>query len=209
MPNILFLSENKGFVEDIKEQIGLYAKEYNVYNEYDPELVYELVMIDDMPHIINHIKESGVMVPIIYFQSNENKKVPFTPTDIVVKKPFVLDNFLDFLKSSIQMFDNSSDGSIGFNEYELLPSKKEIVNKKTNEVVKLTEKEVAVIKYLYKARGRIVSKNELLQEVWGYSPDSTTHTIETHIYRLRSKVENSENCSPIIVTEDGGYKIVY
>ena len=85
--------------------------------------------------------------------------------------------------------------------------KKDIVNNKNNKSIKLTEKEVAIIKYLYKNRNRIVSKTELLQEVWGYSPDASTHTIETHIYRLRQKVEADEASDPIIETVDGGYQL--
>lgn len=209
MPNILFFSENKNFVEDIKEQISLYANEYNVYIEHDDEVVYDLIMLDDVQHILQYIRESEFKIPVIYFCSKENKKLTLSPTDIVIKKPFVLENFLDLLKSSINMFENSSDGCFIINEYEVWPLKKEIINTKTSEVVKLTEKEVAILKYLYKAQGRIVSKNELLKEVWGYSPESTTHTIETHIYRLRNKIEkDNEKGSAIIATEDGGYKIV-
>ena len=66
---------------------------------------------------------------------------------------------------------------------------------------------MAVIKYLYKTKDHIVSKNELLQEVWGYSPEVSTHTIETHIYRLRQKVEQGDEESLLILTEEGGYKL--
>lgn len=208
MPNILFFSENKGLVDDIKEQVSLYASEYNIYDVYDDEIIYDLILLDDVSHILKYIKEDGFKIPIIYFQSSDNKALPFTATDIVITKPFVLDRFLDLLKSSINIFDNSLDGSFFFGDYELLPLKKEIINQKTKEITKVTEKEVAILKYLYKAQERIVSKNELLKEVWGYSPESTTHTIETHIYRLRNKVEKDVNSKPVIITEDGGYKIV-
>ena len=79
--------------------------------------------------------------------------------------------------------------------------------KEKKSALKKTEKEVAIIKYLYKAKDKIVSKNELLQEVWGYSPDVSTHTIETHIYRLRQKVEHENPDAQLIMTEDGGYKL--
>ena len=83
----------------------------------------------------------------------------------------------------------------------------DIVNLRNGEETKLTEKEVAVIKYLYKFQDRIVSKNELLQDVWGYSPDVTTHTIETHIYRLRQKVERDNIDAQMILTVDCGYQL--
>ena len=72
---------------------------------------------------------------------------------------------------------------------------------------KLTEKEVSVIKYLYKNAGKIVSKNDLIQEVWEYSADVATHTVETHIYRLRQKVEQNKTENQIILTSEGGYQL--
>lgn len=207
MPNIIFFSKNKNFADDLQEQISLYAPEYNFYEEYNSEVIYDLVVIDERPDVLQYIRDYGFKVPVIYFQETDEKTIPLSPTDIIIKKPFSLDNFLDMLKSSINIFDNSSEGCIKFNDYELWPTKKEIINKRNSETTKLTEKEVAILKYLYKAQGRIISKNELLQEVWGYSPDSSTHTIETHIYRLRNKVEHEDADSQIIVTEEGGYKL--
>ena len=78
-----------------------------------------------------------------------------------------------------------------------------------SEITKLTEKEVSILKYLYKSGAKIVSKNELLQEVWGYSPEVTTHTIETHIYRLRQKVEHEDISAQLILTSDGGYQLKF
>ncbi|MDD4556065.1 MAG: response regulator transcription factor [Alphaproteobacteria bacterium] len=207
MPNIIFFSENQQFSEDIKEQISLYAPEYNFYTEYESEEIYDLVILDDGEEIIKKIREYGFKVPIIYFLSKENETIPFTNSDIVMKKPVKLDEFLDFLKSSIYLFDKSEDGYVKFNSYELRPMSKEILNERNGEVIKLTEKEVAILKYLHKSN-KIVSKTDLLQNVWGYSPESSTHTIETHIYRLRNKVEESNNPeTQIIITEDGGYKL--
>lgn len=72
------------------------------------------------------------------------------------------------------------------------------------EPIKLTERETAILKYLYKAGDKIVGKAELLAEVWGYNPEATTHTVETHIYRLRQKIERPEQ---VIMTEDNGYRL--
>ena len=85
--------------------------------------------------------------------------------------------------------------------------KKEILNLRNNETIKLTEKEVSILQYLYKIKNKIVTKADLLQEVWGYNPDVTTHTIETHIYRLRQKVEHDDKSAQLIITEEGGYML--
>jgi len=74
--------------------------------------------------------------------------------------------------------------------------------------VRLTEKETAILRYLYRAGQRPVSRETLLQEVWGYNSGVTTHTLETHIYRLRQKVEKDAASPAILVTEAGGYTLV-
>ena len=74
--------------------------------------------------------------------------------------------------------------------------------------MRLTEKETAILRYLYRAGQRPVSRETLLQEVWGYNSGVTTHTLETHIYRLRQKVEKDAASPAILVTESGGYKLV-
>jgi DNA-binding response OmpR family regulator len=93
-----------------------------------------------------------------------------------------------------------------FNEYSLYPVKKEIASAATGKTTKLTEKEVDIIKYLYQIAPQTASKEDMLENVWEYSADVTTHTVETHIYRVRQKVEkNSKN--QLIITENNGYRL--
>lgn len=207
MPNILMITKNDLFYNDIAEQISLYDQEYAIHKEYDADSVYDLVILDDGIDELKLIRKYGFKIPIIYFLSKENKDIPFKESDIILQKPVLLSGFLNLLKSSVYLYDNSLEGYIEFNDYEVRPAAKEILNKRNDTIVKLTEKEVAIIKYLYKAN-KSVSKTELLQNVWGYSPESMTHTIETHIYRLRNKVEDpSDETSQIILTIDAGYRL--
>ena len=74
--------------------------------------------------------------------------------------------------------------------------------------VRLTEKEASIIKYLYRADQKVVTRDVLLEEVWGYNSGVTTHTLETHVYRLRQKIERDPSNAEILVTESGGYKLV-
>ena len=72
----------------------------------------------------------------------------------------------------------------------------------------MTEKETSILRYLYRAGQRPVSRETLLQEVWAYNSEVTTHTLETHIYRLRQKIEKDATAPTILVTEAGGYKLM-
>ena len=74
--------------------------------------------------------------------------------------------------------------------------------------LKLTEKETAILRYLYRAGQKVVGRDILLAEVWGYNSNVTTHTLETHIYRLRQKIETDPSNARILVTEPGGYKLM-
>ena len=113
---------------------------------------------------------------------------------------------LDTIRAANNKLDNSKEGFLVFNNYELRPNAREIKDLLTGEVTKLTEKEVYILKYLYKSSDRYVVKNDLQKDVWKYNEDVTTHTIETHIYRLRQKVEK-DNGRRLIITDNGGYKL--
>ena len=74
--------------------------------------------------------------------------------------------------------------------------------------VRLTEKETNILKFLYRAQSNVVARDVLLHEVWGYNAGVTTHTLETHIYRLRQKIEPEPSNARLLVTESGGYRLV-
>jgi DNA-binding response OmpR family regulator len=83
-----------------------------------------------------------------------------------------------------------------------------LVDRTTEKKVRLTEKETGILKFLYRAGDKVVARDVLLHEVWGYSAQVTTHTLETHIYRLRRKMEPDPSQATILVTEEGGYRLV-
>ena len=74
--------------------------------------------------------------------------------------------------------------------------------------IRLTEKETSILKYLFRAGDAVIGRDELLNEVWGYNSGVTTHTLETHVYRLRQKLEADPSNAQILVTEPGGYRLI-
>ena len=200
MANILLTSKDSVFKEDLTDQIQHYIEDY-VFIDAGSSDKADIVIIDDDMLALNKIKHKG---PLFYLTSDPTLSVTATQ---IVQKPIILSEFLDELRSCINIFENSEDGFFSFNRYVVRPISKDILNQRNKEKTKLTEKEIAILKYLYKNKDRLVSKNELLQEVWGYSPDVSTHTIETHIYRLRQKVEQGDPDAQLILTVDGGYQL--
>lgn len=208
MPNILLLSNNEDFALDLSEQITLYAHDFTILPQDDENSLIDMIILDERAQDLKTLRAHHPNTPIILLQKDGDDSVESSVLNQVIFKPLSLEGLLNQIQAGINLVDNSEAGYLNFNRYELRPLQKEIYNERNGETIKLTEKEVAIIKFLYKNKDKIVSKNDLLQEVWGYSPDVSTHTIETHIYRLRQKVEHEDTSAQLIVTEDGGYKLV-
>ncbi len=83
-----------------------------------------------------------------------------------------------------------------------------LIHGETKKKVRLTEKETSILKYLYHSGANVVGRDILLGEVWGYSAGVTTHTLETHVYRLRQKIESDPFDPKILITKPGGYQLV-
>jgi DNA-binding response OmpR family regulator len=124
-----------------------------------------------------------------------------------VTKPFRFAVLLARIRAQLRQHEASEDAVFTIGPFTFRPSSKLLLNTKGNKV-RLTEKETAILRFLYRAGQKPVSRETLLQEVWGYNSGVTTHTLETHIYRLRQKVERDATTPTILVTETGGYKLV-
>lgn len=198
MAHILFVSDNEDFAEDLKAQILRFAPDFS-FVENAPDLL----LIDENSECCNELRQKYPTIPLI-FLSAENKENDIL--NIYVKKPFSLMSFLDVLRAANNNLDNSADGYLTFNDYELRPNLREIVDIQSGDVIKLTEREIDILKYLYKNQGHYVSKSDLQRNVWKYNEEVATHTIETHIYRLRQKVEQKGG-RRLIITENGGYML--
>ena len=198
MSNVLILSENEVFKLDLADQIKHHIPDFEVTEDRE---IADIIVVDEKISLLKSLEKNA---PVVFLSNEDNDAVK---AYTIIQKPFLLNKFLDTIKSSINIFENSNEGNLEFNNYILYPSRKELFNNRDKSTTKLTEKEVSVIKYLYKNTGKIVSKNDLMQEVWEYSADVATHTVETHIYRLRQKVEQDNPDNQIIITSDGGYQL--
>ncbi len=199
MVDILLLENNRDLKEDLQNQIK--------------RLIPQTQFVTQNPDVIIAVEETienkavraqYPVVPMIWLSAQKTTAIS-DKLNIRVKKPFKLVELIDVLQAANNKLNHSIDGYLQFNQYELRPKSREIEDLTTGLIVKLTEKEVAVLQYLYKNADRYVSKTDLQTGVWQYNEDVTTHTIETHIYRLRQKVEN--NLRRLILTDNGSYKL--
>ena len=122
-------------------------------------------------------------------------------------KPFRFAVLVARLRAHLRSFEQSEDAIFKIGPYEFRPASKSLSSDEIDTNIRLTEKEANILKYLYRAGGKSVARDELLHEVWGYNSNVTTHTLETHIYRLRQKIEPEKGITQILMTEPGGYRL--
>ena len=103
--------------------------------------------------------------------------------------------------------DQSDTAVLVIGPYKFQPAAKMLSASGSDRKIRLTEKETAILRYLYRIGNKTVSREALLGEVWGYNAAVTTHTLETHVYRLRQKIEADPQQAQILVTEAGGYRL--
>ncbi|WP_375460899.1 response regulator transcription factor [uncultured Enterovirga sp.] len=157
------------------------------------------------------IRQEGFRGPVVMLTAQTSD------TDVVmgldagandyVAKPFKFAVLLARIRAQLRAHEASEDAVFAIGPYTFRPGAKILVSERGSKL-KLTEKETAILRFLYRAGQKTVSRDVLLQEVWGYNAAVTTHTLETHVYRLRQKIESNPSAARILVTEPGGYKLM-
>jgi DNA-binding response OmpR family regulator len=122
-------------------------------------------------------------------------------------KPFRFPVLLARINAALRQHDQSEDVVFTIGQYSFQPSAK-LLEANDGNKVRLTDKETSILKYLYRQGPKTITRDVLLKEVWGYNNRVTTHTLETHIYRLRQKIERDPSNARLLVTEEGGYRLV-
>ena len=157
------------------------------------------------------LRKHGLKVPIIMLTGADAEQDVVRGLDAgandYIAKPFRLNELLARVRAQLRVFDNSEDAVFIIGPYSFRPSAKLLLEGARNKKIRLTEKEAAILKYLYRSGGKPVGRQILLNEVWGYNSAVTTHTLETHIYRLRQKIEPDPSNARLLLTEGGGYRL--
>ncbi len=177
------------------------------------DLVIMDVGLPDMDgrEAVRVLRKSGFKAPIIILTGQDADADTILGLEAgandYVTKPFRFAVLLARIRAQLRQHEQSEDATFQVGPYVFKPSQKVLVDDKGGKI-RLTEKETAIIRYLYRADRRVVTRDVLLEEVWGYNSGVTTHTLETHVYRLRQKIEPEPSNARLIVTEAGGYKLM-
>ena len=221
---VLVVDDDDELRESLVEQLGLYD-EFNVRQAPTAgkgieatkaeqiDLLILDVMLPDMDgrEACKLLRKGGYKNPIIMLTANASDADMILGLDSgandYVTKPFKFAVLLARIRAQLRQHEQSEDAVFSIGGYTFKPASKLLVDEKGGKL-RLTEKETSILKYLYRAGEKVVTREVLLQEVWGYNSGVTTHTLETHIYRLRQKIEKDPSKSELLLTEAGGYKLV-
>ena len=176
------------------------------------KVVFDVIIVVDglldisSKNLCKLLRRGGIKTPIILIVDAKiilNQEIEFN--DYIIK-PFRLGSLFAKMRFLIRQQEREDDSLI-IGPFSFHPNVKLLIDLETNERVRLTDKEAAILKFLYRTQGKVVSRNVLLGEVWGYNSEVTTHTLETHVYRLRQKIEKIPSNAKILLTETGGYRL--
>jgi DNA-binding response OmpR family regulator len=191
---------------DAREGLALAA-------EARPALILLDVHLPDLDgvELCRRLRADGQKAPIILLtgaareESDQVQGLDAGANDYVLK-PFKFSVLLARIRAHLRSHEASEDAVFQIGPYEFRPAMKLLLDDRQKKV-RLTEKETNILKYLYRSGLKPVSRDELLREVWGYNSNVTTHTLETHIYRLRQKIEPDAQSPRLLITETGGYRL--
>ena len=181
------------------------------------EQVFDIILLDiglpdmDGRDVCRKMRDEGVRSPIIMLTAADSEDDTVTGLDAgandYVTKPFRMAVLLARVRAHLRQHTQSDDVIFVIGPYKFKPAAKMLVHEDTEKKVRLTEKETAILKYLYRVGNKLVPRETLLDEIWGYNVCVTTHTLETHVYRLRIKIEPDLSNAQLLITEPGGYRL--
>tara|TARA_Y100000588_G_C14116198_1_gene865234 strand:+ start:307 stop:996 length:690 start_codon:yes stop_codon:yes gene_type:complete len=218
-------------VDDDDELRGSLAEQLELHDEFATEHAtsgiqayeiaksqhHDLVLLDiGLPDLDGHevcrmMRKSGLNVPIIMLTGADRDSDTALSLDAgandCITKPFKLNALIARMRAQLHQHDQSEDAAFSIGPYKFKPSSQLLLHGETEQKVRLTEKETSILTYLYRAGKKVVHRDVMLSEIWGYNARVTTHTLETHIYRLRQKIEENPANAVLLLTEPGGYRL--
>jgi len=221
---ILMIDDDDDLREALVEQLSI-IEEFDVLEavnaqsaiERTKENDFDLLLLDvglpdaDGRELCKLLRKQGVKCPVIMLTGQDSDADTILGLDAgandYVTKPFKFPVLLARMRAQLRQHEQSEDANFAVGPYTFKPAHK-VLLLQNGQKIRLTEKETNILKFLLRSADGIVARDTLLHEVWGYNANVTTHTLETHIYRLRQKIEPDPARASLLITESGGYKLV-
>ena len=221
---LLLIDDDADLRQTLEEQILLHD-EFHITSfgdaqsalDYIKDNHVDLILLDiDLPdmdgrELCNLLRQQNCNMPILMLTGSNGEADTIlglnSGANDYITKPFRFGVLLARLRAHLRQHEQNESASFKIGPYIFRTGTKQLCGAK-GEKIRLTEKEAAILKYLYRTGSQPVSREVLLNEIWGYRPNISTHTLETHIYRLRQKIEENPSESALLITVPGGYKLI-
>jgi len=171
---------------------------YQILEELDLELNFKIIFADNENSLNDKIKNLNNYLIL------SDKKYSDINNLVLDNLPINIFTFFEKINIEFLKLQFNNQSKLMINHYTIDLNSREMIS--DNSRLKLTEKEINTITYLSKLN-KPVTIEELQKNVWSYQSDIETHTVETHIYRLRKKILNSFNDNEFIISKKNGYEI--
>ncbi len=221
---ILLVDDDADLRQTLNEQIALHEEfEIESFGEAQSAIDFvgqnhiDIVLLDinlpdmDGRELCGHLRRQGYAQPILMLTGADSEADTIlglnSGANDYITKPFRFGVLLARLRAHLRQHEQNESASFKIGPYVFRPGTKQLCSDDGSKI-RLTEKEAAILKYLYRSGMQPVSREILLHEIWGYRADISTHTLETHIYRLRQKIEPDPSASAMLITVPGGYKLI-
>ena len=208
--DIEFVDALGGLLEDSENYNIKMVNSTNLKTKNAFDNLPEIIIVDSFNALLNKnfltesLSRMINLAPVIYLSQDDNDVNDTNFTNL--PKPIYFPQLLKTIKKEMRYFVINKNREIEIGPYSFNYLMKRLVTK-TGSEIRLTEMETKILNFLYKSNGKLIKRDTLLTEVWGYKSEVMTHTLETHIYRLRKKI--SRNCisQTLLVSESGGYRL--
>ena len=225
LKKILLVDDDSTLRQSLAEQLGRLEEFLTEEAETGADALararqgqYDAVLLDvglpdmDGREVCRLMRRAGFAAPVIMLTGADSDSDTVLGLEAgandYVTKPFRFNVLLARLRAQLRQHEQSEEAVFTIGPYTFRPSQKLLIEETARKKIHLTEKEAAILKYLYRTGGQVIGREKLLGEVWGFNAAVTTHTLETHVYRLRQKIEKDPSRAEILVTEAGGYRLV-
>jgi DNA-binding response OmpR family regulator len=224
LKKILLVDDDEDLREALSEQLVM-TEDFDVFEAGSGaeamarvrDGLYDLVILDvglpdtDGRELCRLMRKQGVKAPIMMLTGHDGDADTILGLDAgandYISKPFKFPVLLARIRAQLRQHEQSEDAIFQLGPYTFKPAMKILIDE-SDRKIRLTEKETNILKFLYRSPDGVVARDVLLHVVWGYNAGVTTHTLETHIYRLRQKIEPDPSNARLLVTESGGYRLL-
>ena len=220
---ILLVEDDGALAEVLAEQLALHDEFELSHVESAAAAIdaagkgFDLILLDvglpdqDGRETCKIIRKNNVTTPIIMLTGAASEADTILDLDAgandYVTKPFRFGILLARMRAQLRSHEQAETAELHIGDYLFRPGLKILEPQNGAAKIRLTEKETNILKFLHRAGGQAVARDTLLHEVWGYNAQVSTHTLETHIYRLRRKIEADPSEATLLLTLEGGYAL--